>query len=164
MNTQKRSVQSKLLHLFRNTTWVLLLPALGCMHGGKIVKQDLATKSQDNYRLESCKVVATGVKMETPEATYHLIKEEGQVSLFERGPDGTGTLIQNRWTGSDGDHYFGWVTGMGIAAGWEFVIPEDKSQSGKRLAFESVRYDKKSDGSIRPVSTPDYECRLTRLP
>lgn len=145
-----------------NLCALALLPAAGCasalVHGGKIVERDVSQGSAASYRVDKCVDLTNNSPAEKPGTTYHVVQRDGKTVLFERGADGTGTLMENHWSASDGEHYFVWV-GM-INVGYEIILPGREGGSAQRRSYIAVETSKSSDGTIRPTSQPGIRCDL----
>jgi hypothetical protein len=113
---------------FGRLALVVLLAVCGCasmfLHGGELVGKGYQPQVLVNYKAEG--VTPAG-------ATYHLVRlEDGREAVFERSSDGSGTLVSNQWRENAEDHFFCWV---GKNAGFEYVIPADRTQAGSRYVY-----------------------------
>ena len=114
--------------------------------------------SRANYRIDRCIDLANNAPTEKPEATYHLVTRDGKTVLFERSSDGSGTVIDNHWTASDGEHYF---VSIGMAdVGQEYVLPNEGRGPGQRLVYVALQKTKAADSTLRPASAPGVRCDL----
>jgi hypothetical protein len=134
--------------------------ALGCasmfLSGGQIVDHDLSSRAEASYRTTTCVQLANNSQFAGPPGvTWHLIREGNVYKLFERESTGRGTLIENRWTAADGEHFFVRVQ----SNGWEYVIARPPTAVAQRLVYVGVSTTK--SGSIeRPVGAPAVRCDL----
>ena len=134
------------------------VPPSAFLNGGTLTDHDYARQGKAQYEAPKCTRISNGEPSKAPKATYHLIEDHGQPTLFERGQDGTGTLFTNRWTAPDGDHYFAWIGSTGM----EFVVPPQGA--GTRFAYEDCKMEKGADGVTKPKSPATYQCPLTPVP
>lgn len=97
-----------------------------------------------------------------PNVTYQLVESERGETIFERSADGSGTLFLLRWQDAEGDHFGGWVA---KSHGYEFVIPRDRRQNGKKFFYPvgTYRYEKTATGG-RLVSTSPATPVATLIP
>jgi hypothetical protein len=124
------------------------------LNGAKIADRDYAQGQGPGFKVTKCTNLADNSNLPTPNASYHLI-DGGKTGLFERSPDGTGALIQNRWSEDDGDHYFTWVQ----SSGWEYVIP--KSGPPTRIVYTSLSTGPGAGGATKPTSPATARCEMT---
>ena len=108
------------------TGWFPLLVAgvfgTGCtasmlIGGGTLTDHDHAPSSKAQYTSATCTNLSTGASSKGTNDTYYVVEEQGQPAFFERSRKGSGTLITNRWTAADGEHYFTWVHHSGARTG-----------------------------------------------
>lgn len=128
------------------------------LNGAKLADRDYAAGQKGGFKIDACFSLADHASVPGPTATYHFVTDEGKGGLFERATDGSGSLIQNRWTEPDGDHYFTWVQ----RSGWEYVFP--KNAAPARLVYSGVEVMTAPDGSKRPGTSPSFKCDLIPLP
>jgi hypothetical protein len=126
------------------------------MNGGKLVDEDYAPEVKAAYRIVGCRVLADGSAIPGPTGTvFMLVSDTDGAGLFERSDDGTGAVINNRWSDEKGDHYFGWVQ----SNGWEYVIPADPSAKPVRIVYSGLATTQ--EGTItKPASAPVATCEL----
>lgn len=131
--------------------------SMGCasmfLNGGKLADHDYAKGRTDGYKVVKCTLLSNNSAINSPNTTYFLV--DG--GLFERSPDGSGTLIQNRWQEADGDHYFAWVQ----SSGWEYVIP--KSGAPTRIVYTGLATGPGPQGTTKPTSSPSARCEMAAL-
>lgn len=144
--------------MHRALSIVILGLASGCasmfMHGGKLVDSGYKPTVQAKYTLQACKD-NNGGDLKGPDAKYLVVDDGESKGLFEKSPDGTGAVITNHWSASDGDHYFGWVQ----SSGWEYIIPKSPEANGTRVIYVGLETQK--DGEItKPTSKPVGRCDL----
>ena len=111
------------------------------------------------YAIQPCVMVADGSSAGSLALEYWLIRDEGEIALFEREGPGDGAIIENHWTADDGDHFFVWVKG---SHGWEYVLPEDRNEDGVRLVYPKGTYRREKDDEdvTRPIADPMAKCVL----
>ena len=126
------------------------------LSGGQTVDRDLSSHAVMSYRASSCVQLAGNRPLNAPQdLTWHLIREGRNPRLFERQSNGTGTLIENHWADSNGDHFFVRVQ----TNGWEYVIPGTPSLPAQRLVYIGVSTSNQNDIE-RPVGAPAVRCEL----
>jgi hypothetical protein len=143
----------------------LLVPITGCLAigcaswfitGGQLADHDLSSGALASYRATTCVQVSDNRPIEPPrEVSWHLIRNDDGLKLFERGADGKGTLINNHWQAADGSHYFVRVQ----RSAWEYVLPLSPAAPALRLVYVGVSTSNES-GQERPVGTPTVRCEL----
>lgn len=153
---------NKKLSILRVVSTLCLLGGLvgmaGCasmaIHGGSIVSQN------DNY-IKEFVVTYRAEGAIPPGQTYHLVRSENGLAVFEQGVDGSGVLFENQWTDSDNDHFSAWVYLPGGGPnqhGYEFVVPKDRSKNAIRYVYPGGTYVvKEIDGVKRPVPASPVE-------
>lgn len=109
--------------------------------GGSLVKR--------NYHIPKI-LVEYDTEGTVPEGVdYLLVETEKGEAIFERSKDGSGALMETHWKDEEGDHYAGWVR---TSHGYEYVIPVDRNQKGKKYVYVANTYSIiKIDGIDRPV-------------
>lgn len=142
--------------------FVCLLPLMsGCasmfLHGAKLADHDYAPGQTGGYRVVGCAQIADATPVPPPTTTYHFITDAGGTELFERSPDGSGSLIDNKWQADDGEHYFVWVK----STGWEFVVHKDGPPT--RLVYVNVSELAGTDHVTRPTTKPQVSCEMAAL-
>lgn len=110
------------------------------LKGGILVDSEFKPKVLVKYTAEG----------QVPEgAKYSLVRFEGAVGILERTSDGTGAFFSNHWRTANEDHYAGWVA---TSHGYEFVIPVDRSQPGKKYVYPAGTYEVETIQDVdRPV-------------
>jgi hypothetical protein len=116
----------------------------GCVSGGRLSPpgppdhQVLAL-----YRPES----------DTPKADYYLIQTKTGLGLLEKPAKGRDALATTHWRTHAGDHFAIWIGFLSRQGGaFEFVIPLDRTQPGKRFYYPPETYSLiQMDGIERPV-------------
>jgi len=130
-------------------------------HGGSFVsKNDEYIKEYlVTYRAEG--IVPEG-------STYHLVRTDKGLAIFEQASDGSGALFENHWTDSDGDHYASWLyfPGGGKSRhGYEFVVPKDRSQNALKYVYPWGTYVVQNIvGVERPVPASPVDPVATLIP
>ena len=90
-----------------------------------------------------------------PGVVYQLVETERGEAIFEKSPDGSGTLFLLRWKDDAGDHFGGWVA---TSHGYEFVVPFDRKQNAKKYFYYAgtYRYEKFGEGGrLVPMAKTD---------
>jgi hypothetical protein len=143
-----------------NALTILIALNAGCaqwfIHGAKLTNHDVAAGQPGGYRVVSC-TATDGSVLPVPNTTYHLVTEGQTTQLFERSPNGTGSLIDNQWSADDGRHYYSWVKDTG----WEFVVPDGKPPT--RIVYLHASELENSDGGVRPTTEPAAKCEMAAL-
>ena len=130
---------------------ICLFLVVGCasmfIGGGALVPAGYKPQSVlVTYRAEG--TVPAGVR-------YMLVQTEKGSAIFERSPDGSGTLFQTIWRDEQGDHFAGWVV---TSHGYEFIVPLDRSKPAKKYVYPSGYYSvKEINGISRPVPATAME-------
>ena len=85
-----------------------------------------------------------------PSATkYLLVEGERSEAILERDTDGSGTLFENHWSDTEGDHFAGWIAS---SHGYEFVVPADRTKPARKYVYPGGTYRIRSiNGVDRPV-------------
>jgi hypothetical protein len=110
------------------------------MKGGVLVPEDFKPKVLVKYKAEG---------QVPPGAKYSLVRSDEGVGILEYTGEGS-VLFTNHWRTETDDHYFGWVA---TSHGYEFVIPIDRTQPGKKYVYPARTYDVETvEDSERPVS------------
>lgn len=139
--------------------------ASGCaslfLSGGTLSGTDLSRDSSASFQFSQCIDPSSNTPSEKPQATAHLLKRDNAPAVFERSPDGSGTLITNHWRADDADHYFAWINAGGV--GYEYVFPAGSVKEGKRVSYVGMQTRQHSDGSTRPTSAPSLICTMVPL-
>jgi hypothetical protein len=127
------------------------------IHGAKLADSDLAAGQKGGFKVTGCTNLADNSPMPGPDTTYHFVNDEGRTALFERSADGTGAVIQNKWTAEDGEHYFAWVQ----SSGWEYVVPQGGTPT--RIVYAGFDSTTGDDGVTRPTSRPTATCAMVPI-
>ncbi len=116
--------------------FTLVACASAFMKGGKLVGA--------GYQPLEVIVTYKAVGTVPPNVIYQLVDTERGEALFEKSPDGSGTLFLLRWEDRDGDHFGGWVA---KSHGYEFVIPKDRRQNAQKFFYPvgTYRYERFGD-------------------
>lgn len=137
---------------------LVLAPAVGCaswyLNGAKMADRDYSGGPSKGMKAPVCTLLADKSQIAGSDATYHFVSGGEDNGLFERSPDGTGALIQNRWSAEDGEHYFTWVQ----STGWEYVFP--KASQPQRIVYVGVTTKPGPNGTTQPASAPSAICPL----
>ncbi|MDP2317017.1 MAG: hypothetical protein Q8P41_29255 [Pseudomonadota bacterium] len=88
--------------------------------------------------------------------TFHLVPGAESPKLLHAG-NFRSTLIHNRWTDADGEHFF--ESMLGLKEGWELVIPSDPTKVGERNVYLDLKTHTVG-GAVRPNSPKDIACEL----
>jgi hypothetical protein len=114
-------------------TAALLLSGCASMflHGGRMADKGTPTAGAlGSWDVQACKGT-DGRPFNAPSGIrYFLFQGKEGLELFEQSADGSGSIITNQWAGSDGTHFYSWVT----SNGWEFIIP-GAGQPGVRRVY-----------------------------
>jgi hypothetical protein len=87
---------------------------------------------------------ASGAPAGAPAIRYHLLESATGPELYERGTDGSGSIVENKWTDERGTHFYQWVR----RTGWEIIITEP-GQPGVRNVYLNTRSTNgRPDGAI----------------
>jgi hypothetical protein len=118
-----------------------------CLHGGSYINDEKTIeKVIIRYRTE---------QLESQGVQYRLVQTKKGMAIFERSPDGSGSLFETHWTDQDGDHFALWIYiagGGDQMPGYEFVVPEDRTQNAKLYIYPYGTYlIQVIDGVKRPV-------------
>jgi ankyrin repeat protein len=88
-------------------------------------------------------------------ATYHLVKTDNGLAIFEREINGDGALFENHWEDKENDHFAAWVSipgGGESQPGFEFIVPKDRMKPALRYVYPWQTYTiKKINGVKRPI-------------
>ena len=123
------------------------------LHGGSIVDSD--------YRADVI-VEYTAQEFVPAGYSYSLVRVEAGEAIFERNASGGGSLFTNHWNENGEDHYCLWVRN---GEAFEVVIPEDRTQPGKKYAYNPGYYTiEVIDGVERPVPTVRVEPVAVLIP
>jgi hypothetical protein len=147
----------KAIHLVATLPLITAGCASWFLHGAKLADHDYAKDHPGGYRVVGCAMISDGTPVPPPNTTYHVVTDGAATGLFERSPDGTGSLIENHWQAKDGDHYFVWVK----QTGWEMVLP--KEGPPKRLVYIGVSEMGQADGAVHPTTDPAVSCTMETL-
>lgn len=155
-----------LLHIALSFTLIVGLAFLsGCasmaLHGGSLVSRN------DSYIQEY--LVTYRAEGAVPEGqTYHLVRTEKGLAVFEQAKDGSGALFETLWEDSDGDHFASWIYlpgGGSSRHGYEFVVPKDRTRNALRYVYPWGTYRvQEIDGIKRPVPANPVEPVATLIP
>ena len=128
------------------------------LQGARKAKSDPA-ETIVKYSVQPCVMISDGTSAGALDAEYWLFEDSGRLALYERTAPGDGSIIENHWLAEDGDHFFVWVRG---SHGWEYVIPEDRSQEAVRPVYPKGTYKGKKDEQkvTSPVGDPAAKCVL----
>jgi hypothetical protein len=137
-----------------------MLALSGCasmfMNGGKLVDKGYAPMVKSSWVAPSCTLSAGGATVAGPAGVKFQLAQEGMVpGLFERSPDGSGSMITNGWSDEVGDHYFGWVQ----RSGWEYVFPRNPAQQPMRVVYVGLQVAQVG-ASSRPATPVSALCPL----
>jgi hypothetical protein len=131
---------------------IFLFLASGCtasmfMKGGSLVSEGYKPQTVlVTYRAEG--IVPAGVR-------YQLVQTEKGHAIFERSPDGSGTLFEIVWRDDRGEHFAGWVA---TSHGYEFIVPLDRSKPVVKYVYPKGSYSIKEIGGVsRPVPDTTVE-------
>ena len=148
MNTMTKSTGLRMGFRFLGLMGVMGFMFLGgCasmfMGGGRLVSRNSKPREVVvNYRAEGAV---------PPNVTYQLVQTEKGLAMFERSADGSGALLETRWTDEAGDHFAGWVR---TSHAYEFVVPAERTKPVKGFVYAKGYYTFQNiDGVNRPVPT-----------
>jgi hypothetical protein len=97
-----------------------------------------------------------------PNVEYLLIETEKGKAIFEKSPDGSGTLFQTYWNDKDGDHYSAWVKSR---HGYEYIMPTGKTGPVKKYLYPAGFYSVQTIGGVaRPVPSTQIDPVATLYP
>jgi hypothetical protein len=120
------------------------------LNGAKIADKDYAKGATDGFKIAKCTNISNNESIQAPNATYHFV----QGGLFERSSDGTGAVINNKWSEDDGEHYFAWVQ----SSGWEYIVP--KAGAPTRVVYTGLTTGPGPQGATKPTSSPTARCEM----
>ncbi|MEW5847847.1 MAG: hypothetical protein AB2A00_03495 [Myxococcota bacterium] len=147
-----------MLHVYNRKATRIRHEASTRLVGADIVTSVAPERVVRELKLEGCTVTTSGKPFTTPDLQYFIIRDGEGTALYEKESSATGAIFRNHWSADDGEHYFAWVHTNKM--GWEFVIPADPAQEGKRLAYDATDADKDESGVVRPRGQPNVTCRL----
>ena len=137
MKTQKKLLVSILVL----TVIGLITTSCGSIlvEGGKLVKKGKTpTNVLVKYRAEG--TVPDNIE-------YELVRTEKGDAIFEKSPDGSGTLFFKHWSDEAGDHF-----SVIVFDAYEFVVPADRSQPAEKYVYPDGTFSFKfRDGVKTPV-------------
>ena len=113
------------------------------------------------YRLGVCTRVADKGPAEGPanKTWYVLTGATGLVMLELDNATHAGNEIRNTWSEANADYFFAYEE-KGKA--YYYVVPPDRSQPARRLAYAAGTYRAVEDGGhTRPEGTAESSCELT---
>ena len=140
-------VRSFKLHLFVMGLFLTVGCASMFISGGTLVPA--------GYKPQNVLVTYRAEGTVPPGAGYLLVQTEKGPAVWERSPDGSGTLFQTYWRDEQGEHFAGWVK---TSHGYEFVVPLDRSKPAKKYVYPKGFYSiKEINGIDRPVPTTTLE-------
>ena len=90
-----------------------------------------------------------------PNIVYQLVETDRGEAIFEKSPDGSGTLFLLHWKDDDGDHFGDWVA---TSHGYEFVVPFNRSKNAKKYFYSAstFSYEPQGDsGRLVPIAKMD---------
>lgn len=95
-------------------------------------------------------------------AEYLLVRTEKGEAIFERSPDGSGTLIDKTWSDEKGDHFAMWIL---TSHAYEFLVPKDRSKPAQRYIYPAGFYSIVDvGGGMRPVAAAPLDPVATLIP
>lgn len=87
--------------------------------------------------------------------TYHLVKTEKGLAIYMQAKNETGTLFENHWKDSNGDHFSALINDMADAKkihAYEFVVPEDRMEMALWYVYPAGTYKmEEANGIKKPV-------------
>ena len=106
------------------------------------------------YAAPKCTNAATGAATDGTSSMYFVVDDGGRPALDQRDPDDISeSIITNRWSADDGDHYFYWTGDRGV----EVVIP--KGEGGVKRVYDGVTVAEAA-GVTKPTSAVTLNCPL----
>jgi len=134
---------------------LVALCAAGCIEpiGGTLVKRDYRPQVLVAYRAEGDFA---------PTARYYLVREKGNLAVFEQEEDGTGVLMERHWTDAYGDHFAVWAV-QGSA--YEILVPRDQRLAAYRFVYEPGQFTLETRAGVeRPVPRMLTEASTALVP
>jgi hypothetical protein len=126
------------------------------MHGGKIVdKGYMPATIKGTFTVPKCNMTDGSTQDGPAGVEYQLVVDPKGSGIFEKSPDGSGSVITNTWSDDKADHYFGWVR----STGWEYVMPKDPAGQASRVVYVSLQRSKEGDVT-KPTSPATGTCPM----